>query len=182
MIISNKITEAIEFCSQAHEGQKRKQGIPYVSHPVSVGFILQSAGYSEEVIIAGILHDVLEDTDRTEGEISEIFGKQVVDLIKGVTENTNIKVWQEKKRKYIENLKNVNNDIKAISAADLLDNTRAMVRALNNGFNIWEKFSVAPEEKINYIKSRFEVIRSTLSNEITDQIEQALLELERLKP
>ncbi len=65
MIISSKVTKAIEFCSEMHQGQFRKASlVPYASHPVSVGFILQSAGYAEDVVIAGILHDILEDTEQ----------------------------------------------------------------------------------------------------------------------
>ncbi len=179
MIISSKITRAIEFCCELHENQKRKATlIPYSSHPISVGFILQSAGYPEEIIIAGILHDILEDTSSTEKDISNIFGEHVVHLIKGVTENKKIKSWDEKKDIYLENLRTVENDIKAISAADALDNCRSMIRVLKSGVNIWNAFSVSPEKIVENYKKRISIIKETLENKITTELELAILELE----
>ena len=155
MLTSSKITKAIEFCCELHKNQKRKAvSVPFASHPISVGFILQSVGYSEEIIIAGILHDILEDTCATEKEITDLFGEQVVLLVKGVTENINIKSWDSKKEAYLKNLKIAGNDVKAISAADLLDNCRSMIRLLNNKINIWNAFTVSPEKIIIYSKKK----------------------------
>lgn len=181
MIISSKITKSIEFCCELHKNQTRKAtSIPFASHPISVGFILLSAGYSEEIIIAGILHDILEDTSGTEKDIENIFGKRVVDLIKSVTENTSIKSWEDKKNNYLENLKNAENDMKAISAADALDNCRSMIRVLKSGVNIWNAFTVSPQKIINYYERRLSIIKETLQNKITEEIESSMRELKEL--
>lgn len=182
MIITSKITRAIEFCCEQHQGQKRlATEIPFASHPISVGFILHSAGYPEEVIIAGILHDILEDTLSTEDDIRKIFGEKIVTLVRGVTEDITIKVLEKKQRIYLENLKISENNIKAISAADLLDNCRSMIRVMERGINIWKSFSVSPEKKIKYTRERLNIIKETLQNEITKEIEISIDKLESLK-
>ena len=180
MLISSKITTAIEMCCELHKNQTRKATtVPFASHPISVGFILLSSGYMEEIIIAGILHDVLEDTTGTEKDIENIFGKHVVSLIKGVTENISIKSWEDKKNSYLKNLKNAENDIKAISAADALDNCRSMIRVLKNGINIWDAFTVSREKIIENYKQRVSIIKETLQDAITTELESVIIELEK---
>lgn len=186
MIISSKITKAIELCCELHKDQTRKAtNIPYASHPISVGFILFSAGYSEEVIIAGILHDILEDVPNAEKTITDIFGKHIVYLIKGVTEDTSIKLisiksWTDKKDNYLKNLKTVENDIKAISAADGLDNCRSIIRLIKNKVNIWDAFNVSYKKIIENYKQRLFIVKESLQDEITKEFELAILELENL--
>ncbi len=145
-LISENITKAILFAQKAHDGQLRKDGKPYIIHPLSVGFILQSAGYSEDVIIAGILHDVVEDTKYTEEDISNIFGVRVAQLVKGVTARKDLQK-EEQRLAYLENLKISDVEIKAISCADLLDNRRAIITSLEEGFDVWSKFKISPEKK-----------------------------------
>lgn len=182
MIISSEITRAIEYCSIYHKNQERKANkVPYASHPISVGFILHSAGYPEEVIIAGILHDILEDTTQTEEDLKRIFGSRVVELVKGVTEEMHIEDWATKKDLYINHLRNAEDYVKAISAADLLDNCRSMLRAFESGIDIWKEFTIPSEQNIAYKRRRLAVIKETLKNEITDEIELSIDKLEALK-
>ena len=78
------IDKALQIASIAHEGQYRKNTkIPYIAHPVAVGMILQKAGYSEEMVAAGILHDTVEDTDITMEDIEREFGLEVARIVEG---------------------------------------------------------------------------------------------------
>jgi len=78
------INLAIEIAEKAHQNQVRKgTDIPYITHPLAVGIILSKAGCSDEVIIAGILHDTVEDTPVTLDYIRDTFGKKVFELVKG---------------------------------------------------------------------------------------------------
>src|SRR3989344_4144763 len=78
--------KAYEFAKAAHEGQVRKTGEPYITHPVFVAEIARSlGGADEETIIACLLHDVVEDTKVTIGEIRDHFGRTVATLVEGVT-------------------------------------------------------------------------------------------------
>jgi GTP pyrophosphokinase len=80
-----QIWEAYRFSVAAHEGQMRKSGEPYITHPVSVAGILAELHMDTPTIIAGLLHDVVEDTGTTPQEIAKIFGKQVANLVDGVS-------------------------------------------------------------------------------------------------
>ncbi len=79
------IEKAYQIAKKAHEGQVRKSGEPYIIHPLCVAIILADLELDKETIVAGLLHDVLEDTTMTSDEIKEIFGEEVLLLVDGVT-------------------------------------------------------------------------------------------------
>ena len=80
-----KIRAAYECAAAAHEGQKRKNGDPYIIHPVSVAEIIVEMGLDTDSICAGLLHDCMEDTDFQYPQIEEKFGTSVANLVDGVT-------------------------------------------------------------------------------------------------
>ena len=82
---SDRVKHAIEVAKQAHEGQTRKTGEPYIVHPLAVKKILEDWGMDEDTVIAGVLHDTIEDTDLTLDDIKEEFGPSVAFLVDGVT-------------------------------------------------------------------------------------------------
>ena len=86
-----RIRRAFEFISEKHKYQLRKSGEPYIVHPVSVAKILADLNMDSTTVIAGLLHDVLEDTDATYEEIKELFGQEVADIVEGVTKIGKIK-------------------------------------------------------------------------------------------
>jgi GTP diphosphokinase / guanosine-3',5'-bis(diphosphate) 3'-diphosphatase len=79
------VREAYEFGAQAHEGQKRLSGEPYIAHPVAVADLLADLHLDAQTLAAAILHDVIEDTPTAKAEIAEKFGSQVADLVDGVS-------------------------------------------------------------------------------------------------
>ncbi|MBD5479287.1 MAG: bifunctional (p)ppGpp synthetase/guanosine-3',5'-bis(diphosphate) 3'-pyrophosphohydrolase [Lachnospiraceae bacterium] len=84
------IEKAYRVASDAHKDQKRKSGEPYIIHPLYVAIILADLEMDKETIVAGLLHDVLEDTVMTEEQMAEVFGMEVVQLVDGVTKLENI--------------------------------------------------------------------------------------------
>ena len=82
---NDRIKRAVEIAKKAHEGQLRKTGEPYIVHPLAVKKILEEWGMDEDTIIAGILHDTIEDTDLTLEDIKKEFGESVAFLVDGVT-------------------------------------------------------------------------------------------------
>jgi len=82
---SARVKHAVEIATKAHEGQFRKTGEPYIIHPMAVKKILEDWGMDEDTIIAGILHDTVEDTDLTLNDIKNEFGESVAFLVDGVT-------------------------------------------------------------------------------------------------
>ena len=85
MTKSPKIQEAVKLATKAHDGQLRKTGEPYIVHPLAVKKILEEWNMDDDTIIAGILHDTVEDTDVTLKNIEEQFGHDVAFLVDGVT-------------------------------------------------------------------------------------------------
>jgi len=82
---SQRVLSAIDFATEAHEGQKRQSGDPYITHPLAVMAILEDWGMDEDTVIAGVLHDTVEDTGVTLDDIKEKFGESVAFLVDGVT-------------------------------------------------------------------------------------------------
>ncbi len=81
----DRIRDAYEFGAEAHEGQKRLSGEPYIAHPVAVAHILADLHLDAPTIVAAILHDVIEDTPTAKDEIAERFGADVAELVDGVS-------------------------------------------------------------------------------------------------
>ena len=84
-MVEDMYREALEYAEKKHEGQFRIGGAPFITHPIAVAEILQKDGYQTEYQIAGIFHDLLEDTDALEQDILEIGGEDVLNAVKLVT-------------------------------------------------------------------------------------------------
>lgn len=96
--VLDRIQKAIAVASTAHEGVVRKSGEPYIFHPYAVAFLLAKMGMDADCIIAGLLHDTVEDTTTTVKDIEQMFGKAVGNLVDGVTKLTEMKLAQEEKQ------------------------------------------------------------------------------------
>lgn len=82
----NKTTQALIFANVKHEGQKRKKlNIPYVLHPIQVFNLLRMVTDDENILVAALLHDTLEDTNTTYEELKETFGETIADIVQEVT-------------------------------------------------------------------------------------------------
>ena len=126
-----RIAEAYIFGADAHETQIRSSGEPYFCHPVEVACILASVALDAETIIAGLLHDVVEDTEYTSEDIKEKFGEKVAELVEGVTKLTQIR-HKNRKEQQAENFRkmilSVIKDVRVIfiKLADRLHNMRTL--------------------------------------------------------
>ena len=80
-----RVEEAYEFAHEAHKGQRRRSGEPYITHPVAVAGLLADLRLDSQTLIAAILHDVMEDTATAKDEITARFGAEVAELVDGVS-------------------------------------------------------------------------------------------------
>jgi GTP pyrophosphokinase len=125
------ICKAYEFSAKAHEGQTRRSGEPYVQHPVAVAGVLTSLKTDVTAVVAGLLHDTLEDTVATADELEREFGREVVHLVDGVTKIGRI-TFKSSEEKQAENFRkmvlSMADDIRVviIKLADRLHNMRTL--------------------------------------------------------
>lgn len=125
------IKKAYDFAEFHHRGQKRNSGEDYFIHPIAVATTLSNMALDDQTICAGLMHDVLEDTDVTKEEMEKEFGKEITFLVDGVTKLKQIK-FESKEEKQAENLRKMvlamSNDVRVvlIKLADRLHNMRTL--------------------------------------------------------
>lgn len=126
----NTIEQAFQFALSAHHGQSRKLfDFPYIYHPMEVAKTLAESGMRTEVVVAGFLHDTVEDTDVTLDDIHQAFGAEVVRLVSSNTEDKT-KSWEERKRHTLDTLRVANVEERALVVADKLSNLYSLHRTL----------------------------------------------------
>lgn len=155
MIYLPKIQKAIKFSIKTHEiyqKQKRKgKDVAYITHPLTVGLILAQVGASEDVVVAGILHDTIEDSldekKVTVEMLEERFGNQVVEYVLSVTEADKSLSWEERKKLALEGISHFSKDSLLLKSADVIANSSELLDDYARcGDDIFERFS-APKEK-----------------------------------
>lgn len=148
------IQMAKEIAAKAHQGQCRKiSNNPYYGHLENVAELLNKANFSDEVVAAGYLHDIIEDTNITANQLKDLFGEYIVKLVNAVSEDKSLS-WEERKAETIAKLKRAEFEVKAIIAADKLDNTNDMLAFYKiHGENIWEFFNRGYEQQAWYYRN-----------------------------
>ena len=157
-----KVSEAMAFASMKHIGQVRKStGVAYISHPSAVSMILFDMKADTDTIIAGLLHDTVEDTDTTLEEIIEKFGQNVANLVDGVSEDKT-KTWEERKQHTIDSLLIQNTPIQFITFADKLHNLQSLLDEYSkNGDDMWSAFKRGRDKQEWYYRGLLEKFGET---------------------
>lgn len=157
---------AKQFAIRAHAGQKRKtSNLPYVTHPIRVAKRLEQAGFSDELVCAGYLHDVAEDTSYQLVDIKKLFGQRVAQLVAAHTEDKS-KSWTERKQHTIDTVRDGDKEVKYLIVADKLDNLLDLKQAYREyGNMIWNSFNAGMKQQKWYNKS----IAKNMYNGLTEE-------------
>jgi (p)ppGpp synthase/HD superfamily hydrolase len=175
-VLSARFVEAVDFAIRAHGAQRRKGGdIPYVSHLLAVAALVLEAGGDEDMAVAGLLHDALEDTAATSAEIETAFGPRVAAIVEGCTdtEENPKPPWRPRKERYLAHLRAPETpvDVLVVSRADKLHNAQTMlrdVRQLGPGF--WSRFNAGVDEQLWYLGELVDVFTERLPGPMTDEL------------
>lgn len=184
--MGTRFLRAFEFAAEKHRGQVRKAStIPYVAHLMGVTSLVLEAGGDEELAIAGLLHDVVEDCGGAPmlKEVRRRFGNRVAKVVDGCTDAYTIPKppWRERKESYIERLKKESADTRLVSAADKLNNIRSILADYRTvGESVWSRFNGGREGTLWYYRTlRDEFLRKKM-NRVTRDFDLAVRELESL--
>jgi (p)ppGpp synthase/HD superfamily hydrolase len=184
MHYSYRIEQAIRAAAILHKNQVRKGDVPYpyVTHTFAVAMIVADYTDKEDVIIAALLHDTLEDTDYTRDELQEDFGGTVLTLVESVTrpepkENEN---WMEMKKQYVKQLKNAPPDALIVAAADKIHNMRSMVEAYyEKEEELLADFGGSLEERMFTYQEISNVLNRNLNNAILTEFNHVFEEFKQ---
>lgn len=194
MFLTQRIEQAIVRATVLHQSQKRKvSGVPYIVHPYSVAFLLAHYTDDEDVIIAGLLHDALEDVpEYTESMLQEEFGERVFKIVKEVTEDylqggkgkglpQDSDSWRSRKASYLENIKNDSPEALLVAAADKIHNMRGLIDEYRvYGDAVWEKFRREYQDLLWFYQEAVRIISERLKHPLVDEMQKILRDFESI--
>lgn len=182
--LTRHFEQALLFATRKHAGQIRKgTGTPYVSHLLSVAALVLEAGGDEDLAIAALLHDVVEDCGGAPmlKEVRRRFGKRVAQVVEACsdTDITPKPPWRERKEQYIRHLRTADAGARLVSAADKLHNARSILADYREiGEPIWQRFQGKREGTLWYYRALLREFRRKYRNRLVDELERVVTELE----
>jgi (p)ppGpp synthase/HD superfamily hydrolase len=181
-----RFDEAFRFAAEKHAAQTRKRtSVPYISHLMSVAALVLEAGGGENEAIAALLHDVVEDCGGKPvlEEVRRRFGDRVAKIVEGCTDAYTIPKppWKQRKVDYLEGLRQADDDVRLVSAADKLHNVRTILADYRQeGDSVWERFSGRREGTLWYYRAVLDVLRKGTPNRLVNELQLVVTELETL--
>lgn len=163
---SGRLMRGIATASRAHDGHYRKgSGVPYISHPMAVMLIAASVTNDEDVLLAALFHDILEDVPEnySRAEMEDEFGPRVVEIVEGVTKDSSLPSWQERADAYLEQLSHGSEESLIVAAADKFHNLSQTLEDLDrDGHALWDRFRSTPSQQLWWYTSVRNVIAERL--------------------
>lgn len=180
------VERALILAATAHRMQLRKgTPIPYIAHVVQVGMILLRHGFEDDLVVAGLLHDVVEDCDIPLDQIEAAFGAEVARLVAAVSEQKHAdgqeRPWEQRKTENLLHMRTGGQRVAALKAADAIHNAWSTTEALNeHGTLVWERFKRGPGPTLWYYRAILDVVRDVLGpHAITEELAAAIAALTR---
>jgi (p)ppGpp synthase/HD superfamily hydrolase len=172
--------KALRLAFAAHEGQKRHEGVPYITHPVAVALMLAQNGFGEEVVAAALCHDVLEDTAVAEDAMRQELGDTVTGIVKAVSYDRSLP-WKGQRERYIESVREAGESAMAVSLADKIHNAQSLL-ALHaaEGPAMWGKFSATKEQKLWFEEAMLAMLKEAWQHPLVGEYEGLVAKLKAL--
>jgi (p)ppGpp synthase/HD superfamily hydrolase len=178
--LGDRFEKALILAVQLHKKQKRKgTQIPYISHLLAVASIVLEERGSEDVVIAALLHDSVEDQGgmRTLEKIINLFGDHVASIVKSCSDSFSIikPAWRDRKENYLRQLSSVSDEVIMVSLADKVHNARSIKHdLLFVGEKTWKRFAGGREGTLWYYSSLLDIYKqksqSILVNELSELV------------
>ena len=181
-----RFIRAFEFAARKHAGQARKATtVPYIAHVMGVASLVLEYGGDEDLAIAALLHDVVEDCGGAPvlREIRRKFGQRVANIVDGCTDSYTLPKppWLERKQCYIRHLRNADAETRLVSAADKLYNVRSISAAYCQvGEKVWDRFSGRREGTLWYYRALLNEFSRRRPTHLIHDLRLAVEELEAL--
>lgn len=180
-VASPRLIQAINTAAWAHRDHVRKgTDIPYVSHVVGVMHLVSQVTDDEDVLVAALFHDILEDVpeEYSPQRMAEEFGDRVVELVRGVTKDSTLSSWQDRSDAYLAHLREADDGSVLISAADKLHNLLSIHADLDQvGDELWGRFNSGKERQLWWYRSVADLVQerlpgNPLGEELARQVER----------
>jgi len=181
-----RFRRAFLFAADKHHGQTRKAStIPYIAHLMGVASLVLEFGGDEDLAIAALLHDVVEDCGGAPvlAEVRRRFGSRVAKVVDGCTDSdtTPKPPWRQRKETYIRHLKSADAETRLVSAADKLNNVRSILADYRDiGESIWARFNGGRDGTLWYYRALLEEFLRRKPNRLIQEFALAVQELEAL--
>jgi (p)ppGpp synthase/HD superfamily hydrolase len=193
LFLSSKFTAAVDYARHLHIETRKGSDIPAMAHLLGVAsLVMGETGHApvpvtEDMVIAAILHDAVEDHGGTLRlrDIEHNFGSNVARMVEGLSDsfagNEAEKLsWEERKSAYIERLVKEPLDVQLISAADKLYNARTILSDHRDlGARVWERFKRGRDQQMWYYRELLRVFKAQPANRIVEEFERVVADLER---
>jgi (p)ppGpp synthase/HD superfamily hydrolase len=179
-----RFLRAFQFAAEKHAGQTRKAStIPYIAHLMGVASLVLEAGGDEDLAVAALLHDVVEDCGGAPmlDEVQRRFGARVAKVVAGCTDSdTYPKLpWRERKETYMRHLRKADADTRLVSAADKLHNVRSIVSDYRIvGESVWARFNGGRGGTLWYYRALLDEFLRRKPNRVTRELRLAVKELQ----
>jgi (p)ppGpp synthase/HD superfamily hydrolase len=179
-----RFERAFLFAAEKHAGQTRKTTtVPYIAHLMGVASLALEYGGDEDLAIAALLHDVVEDCGGAPmlKEVKRRFGSRVAKIVDGCTDSYGEPKppWRERKENYLRHLKSADAGTRLVSAADKLNNVRSILSDYREvGESIWERFNGGREGTLWYYRALLGEFQRRRMNRLLRELEIAVLQLE----
>ncbi len=158
-LLTSRLERALRWATECHQGQTRRNSrTPYFEHVVAVALILDRAGFDEDTVIAGLLHDVVEDTGATFADVAERFGPAVAETVRHCSEMKvdafgHKRPWIDRKRDHLAAMSVAPANARAVMLADKLHNLISIELDLLEGRPVWSEFHADREQVLWYYRS-----------------------------